>query len=63
MVLIELWCGLDWKIRIGIGVLLIVVSTILYFSGRFWPWGWAAGTVAILFGGRSKQEKNGYGDY
>ena len=57
---IEWWGGLDPKIRITIPVVLLLISTILFFIGILWIWGWVVGVILLLFSGKSKSEKNGY---
>jgi len=39
-----------WK-RLSCSLSLLGISTVLYFSGIFWPWGWAIGGVLLLFTG------------
>ncbi|MGB2755928.1 MAG: hypothetical protein WBD75_11955 [Phycisphaerae bacterium] len=58
--LAEWWAGLDWKLRLGFPVFLLLISTILYFCDIIWPWGWGVGIVLLLFSGRSESEKKGY---
>jgi len=59
--LIEWWAGLDWKIRLLIPVILLAISTALWLlANLIWPWGWVAGVVLLLAGGRSESEKKGY---
>ena len=41
----------------------LVISTGLWFAGRFWPWGWVVGVVLLLMAGPSKAEKKGYHDF
>jgi len=36
--------------KLGIGAFMLAVSTGLWFSGRFWPWGWAIGVIFLLWG-------------
>ena len=58
--LIEWWAGLNWKIRIGIPIILLIISGLMLLAGRVWIFGWAAGLVLLLFGGPSDSEKKGY---
>ncbi len=60
MRLLESWTGLDWKIRVLVPLILLGVSTALYFCGIFWPWGWAVGVALLIFSGPSDAEKKGY---
>ncbi len=41
-------------------ILLLLLSTVLFISGVFWPWGWAVGMVLLFFSGKSSSEKKGY---
>jgi hypothetical protein len=41
-------------------ILLLLLSTALFFAGTFWPWGWAVGMVLLFFSGKSSSEKKGY---
>ncbi len=43
----EWFSDLSPALRYGVSFLLIGISTVLYFSGVFWPWGWAAGLVLL----------------
>lgn len=54
------WAGLPPLLRYGVAVFFLLVSTVLWFCGRFWPWGWAVGVVLLLFAGPSDSEKKGY---
>ena len=55
------WFGsIPWWVRLSISGVLILISTVLYFSGTFWPWGWAVGFVLLCLGGPSDSEKKGY---
>jgi hypothetical protein len=38
----------------------IAVSTVMFFGGWFWPWGWAVGAVCFFFSFKSDAEKKGY---
>lgn len=59
----EWWAGLPWWLRVGVAMLFLLASTILWFAGRFWPWGWAVGVVLLLFSFPSGPEKRGYHDF
>ena len=54
------WAGQSAWLRFGVAFLLIAVSTILYFAGRIWIWGWVVGGIMLLFAGPSSSEKKGY---
>ena len=49
MWLFEWWSGLSRWVRYGVAVAFLVLSTIIYFCGYFWPWGWAIGIVLLFF--------------
>lgn len=57
------WTGLPWKLRLGIALLFLLISTGLWFAGYFWPWGWAVGVVLLLFAFPNDAEKKGYHDF
>ncbi len=59
----EWWAGLPWWLRAGVALLFLFVSTIVWFMGRFWPWGWVVGVVLLLFCFPSNSEKKGYHDF
>jgi hypothetical protein len=42
------------------GLLMVLLSTLIFFGGYFWPWGWAVGVVLLAFSGKSRSEKKGY---
>lgn len=50
---IECWADLPPWLRYGIAGIFLLISTVLWFCGRFWPWGWAVGIVLLLFAGTS----------
>ncbi|HEX3356737.1 MAG TPA: hypothetical protein VHS31_07195 [Tepidisphaeraceae bacterium] len=54
------WAGQSAWLRYGIALLLIAISTIMYFGGEIWIWGWVAGAILLLCAGPSSSEKNGY---
>ena len=39
---------------------LLLLATLMFFGGVFWPWGWAVGLVLLCFSGKSDPEKKGY---
>jgi hypothetical protein len=63
MGLIHWWAGLPWWLRLGVALAFLLLSTILWFSGRFWPWGWAVGIALLIFSFPSGPEKKGYHDF
>ena len=42
------WLGRPKPVRYGISFFLIGLSTLFYFLGQIWFWGWASGG-ALLF--------------
>jgi hypothetical protein len=38
----EWWAGLPVWLRYGTALVFLAVSTVLWLSGRFWPWGGSA---------------------
>ena len=60
MFLFEWWSGLSPWIRYGVAVVMLLISTVLWVGGLFWPYGWIGGVIMLLFAGRSEQEKKGY---
>ena len=55
--MLEWWTDLPGWARLGIPIALLAVSTLLFFNGVFWPWGWAIGGVLLLFGGWAGSDK------
>jgi hypothetical protein len=60
MGLLEWWAGLHPFWRYGVAIVFLLISTVLYFGGTFWPWGWGIGVVLLLFAGPSDTENSGY---
>lgn len=55
------WSDQSPWLRYGVALLLMGISTALFFlADRFWPWGWGFGAVLLLFAGPSDSEKKGY---
>ncbi|QOV88726.1 hypothetical protein [Humisphaera borealis] len=54
------WADQSPWLRYGVALLLIAISTVIFFAGTIWIWGWVAGVVLLLFAGPSSSEKNGY---
>ena len=46
--LIEWWLERSQWVRYGFAAAFLAVSTILYFTGWIWIWGWAIGGTLIL---------------
>ena len=64
MKLIEWWSGLSGMIKIAVPIIILTISLLfLILGGRILIIGWVLGFVLLFFSGRSKQEKDGYGDY
>jgi len=61
--MIEWWVGLAWWLRLGVALLFLLVSTILWVAGWFWPWGWGIGAILFLFSFPSRLERKGYHDF
>jgi hypothetical protein len=58
------WCGgLPWQLRVSVALLFLLASTILWFTGYFWPWGWAVGGILLILSFPSRTEKKGYCDF
>jgi hypothetical protein len=34
--------------RLIVGLVLLGISTLIWFGGRFWPWGWVVGVILLL---------------
>lgn len=60
---IEWWTGLPWWLRVGVSLVFLLISTVIWFSGYFWPYGWAVGIVLLLFSFPSAGERKGYHDF
>jgi len=61
--MLDSWTGLPWKLRLGVALLFLLISTVLYFIGYFWPWGWAVGAVLLPFSFPNDSERRGYQDF
>lgn len=61
---VEWWGGLPWWLRLGVALLFLLASTVLWFGfDRFWPWGWVVGVVLLLFSFPNDAERRGYHDF
>lgn len=63
MELFEWWGGLSPWVRIGVALLFLLASTGAWLVGYFWPWGWGAGLVMLLFSFPSRAERKGFHDF
>ena len=64
MKFIEWWSGLSGMIKLAVPIIILTISLLFLIIGnRIIPIGWVLGFVLLCFSGRSKQEKDGYGDY
>jgi hypothetical protein len=61
--MLDWWTGLPWKLRLAVAVILLLISTVLFFIGYFWPWGWALGGILLIFSFPNDAEKRGYHDF
>ena len=57
------WSGLPWWLRAGVACVFLLISTVFWMAGRFWPWGWAVGIVLLIFSFPSSSERRGYHDF
>ena len=52
------WTNSSPLFRFGLAGVCLLVSTLLWLAGIFWPWGWGAGVILLLLAGfRSDTEK------
>jgi hypothetical protein len=61
--MLDWYMGLPWLLRLAAALVFLLISTVLYFVGRFWPWGWGAGAVLLLFSFPNDAERKGYHDF
>jgi len=61
--LFEWWGGQSPWIRFGVAGIFLLISTVLFFMGSFWPWGWAVGAVLLVFSFPNNAQKRGYHDF
>jgi hypothetical protein len=59
----EWWAGLPWWLRLGVALIFLLISTILWFNDQFWPWGWAVGGILLVLSFPSSSERKGYHDF
>jgi len=63
MALFQWWAGLSPWIRVSVAAVFLLLSTVLWFAGYFWPWGWGVGVILLCFSFPSRAEKKGYHDF
>jgi hypothetical protein len=49
--------------RFLIALVPLAISTIMYFSGMFWPWGRGVGTILLCCSFPTDGERNKWGDW
>ena len=59
----EMWAGLNTWFKVGLSLCLLLVSTILWLTGTFWPWGWVAGVILLIFSFPNDAQRKGYHDF
>lgn len=57
------WAGLNTWLKFSVAGALLLSSTIFLFLDYFWPWGWAAGAILLLFSFPNDAQKRGYHDF
>lgn len=62
MGIFEWFAGLNTWVKVSVSLLLILSSTLLWFAGWFWPWGWAVGVILLLCSFPNDVQKRGYHD-
>lgn len=45
----EWWEDVPVWLRLTLSLGLLAISTVVFFAGYFWPWGWAIGGVLLVF--------------
>ena len=63
MAFFEWYGGLPTGLRLAVAFALLAASTVMWFAGRFWPWGWVAGVVLLMFAFPSRAARKGYHDF
>jgi hypothetical protein len=58
----EWWAGLNTWLKVGVAVFFLLISTVLWFMGYFFPWGWAVGVILLIFSFPSQSQRRGYHD-
>lgn len=57
------YSGLPWILRLAVALGFLLVSTVLWFMGIFWAWGWGIGAVLLCFSFPNDAESKGYHDF
>lgn len=63
MELFEWYGGLSPWIRFGVALFFLLVSTVLWLAGVFFPYGWGVGLILLVFAFPYRSEKKGYHDF
>ena len=63
MAFFQWWATLSPRVRFAVALVPLALSTLLWLTGRFWPWGWVAGAVMLAFSFPSQAQKRGYHDF
>ena len=46
--MLDWWIDLPSWLKYGVALLILGATTIIWFAGYVWPWGWAVGGVLLL---------------
>lgn len=61
--------SLDWYfgfpplVRFLIALIPLGASTVMWFTGLFWPWGWGIGGITLCRSFSTAGERNKWGDW
>ena len=58
--MLEWWAGLTGWAKYGLPTVLLTISTIAFFNGYVWPWGWGIGGALMFVAVVFKDEKTGW---
>jgi hypothetical protein len=50
-------------VRFFITLVPLAISTVLFFCGTFWPWGWGVGAIMLCCSLPTRGEQNKWGDW
>ncbi|MBX9682001.1 MAG: hypothetical protein K2X38_24855 [Gemmataceae bacterium] len=59
----EWWLDLPTGLKMGVSLGLIGISTVLWFAGYLWLWGWIIGSILLVFSFPNDAQKRGYHDF